>query len=153
MDAVGVWPQVVVGVAYDKGGTGVSARQTACATAFKQCVLHPVRLTLLNRSGTLSAPPAEAQTSILIVRGHISPRLLNLSVVSKTPDILMRFGKRVRGLRKKAGFSQEQFAQRCELDRTYVGGIERGERNVSLRNIEVLARALSVSVSELTKGF
>ena len=72
--------------------------------------------------------------------------------MSKTPDILVRFGQRVRELRKKAGFSQEQFAQRCELDRTYVGGIERGERNVSLRNIEVLARALSVSVSELTKG-
>jgi transcriptional regulator with XRE-family HTH domain len=72
--------------------------------------------------------------------------------VSKTPDILVRFGQRLRELRKKAGFSQEQFAQRCELDRTYVGGIERGERNVSLRNIEVLARALSVSVSELTKG-
>jgi transcriptional regulator with XRE-family HTH domain len=72
--------------------------------------------------------------------------------VSKTPNILVRFGQRLRELRKKAGFSQEQFAQRCELDRTYVGGIERGERNVSLRNIEVLARALSVSVSELTKG-
>ena len=72
--------------------------------------------------------------------------------MSKAPDILVRFGQRVRELRKKAGFSQEQFAQRCELDRTYVGGIERGERNVSLRNIEVLARALSVSVSELTKG-
>ncbi|MBU0717310.1 MAG: helix-turn-helix domain-containing protein [Planctomycetes bacterium] len=72
--------------------------------------------------------------------------------MSKTPDILVRFGQRLRELRKKAGFSQEQFAQRCELDRTYVGGIERGERNVSLRNIEVLARALSVSVSELTKG-
>jgi len=72
--------------------------------------------------------------------------------LSKTPDILVRFGQRLRELRKKAGFSQEQFAQRCELDRTYVGGIERGERNVSLRNIEVLARALSVSVSELTKG-
>jgi len=72
--------------------------------------------------------------------------------VSKTPDILVRFGQRLRELRKKAGFSQEQFAQRCELDRTYVGGIERGERNVSLRNIEVLARTLSVSVSELTKG-
>ena len=72
--------------------------------------------------------------------------------MSKTPDILVRFGQRLRELRKKAGFSQEQFAQRCELDRTYVGGIERGERNVSLRNIEVLARALSVSMSELTKG-
>lgn len=72
--------------------------------------------------------------------------------MSKTPDILVRFGQRLRELRKKAGFSQEQFAQRCELDRTYVGGIERGERNLSLRNIEVLARALDVTISELMKG-
>jgi len=72
--------------------------------------------------------------------------------VSKTPDILVRFGQRLRELRKKAGFSQEQFAQQCELDRTYVGGIERGERNLSLRNIEVLARALDVTISELMKG-
>lgn len=67
-------------------------------------------------------------------------------------DILVRFGERVRELRKKAGLSQEQFAERCELDRTYIGGIERGERNVSLRNIAVLARALGVAISDLTKG-
>ena len=72
--------------------------------------------------------------------------------MSKTPDVLVRFGQRLRELRKKAGFSQEQFAQRCELDRTYVGGIERGERNLSLRNIEVLARALDVTISDLMKG-
>lgn len=67
-------------------------------------------------------------------------------------DILVRFGERVRELRKKAGLSQEQFAERCELDRTYIGGIERGERNVSLQNIAVLARALGVAISDLTKG-
>lgn len=67
-------------------------------------------------------------------------------------DILVRFGERVRELRKKAGLSQEQLADRCELDRTYVGGIERGERNVSLRNIAIIARALGVTISDLTKG-
>ena len=70
----------------------------------------------------------------------------------KDPDILVRFGERVRELRKKAGLSQEQFAERCELDRTYVGGIERGERNVSLRNIAIIARALGVTIAEVMKG-
>lgn len=45
--------------------------------------------------------------------------------------------------------SQEAFADMCELDRTYIGGIERGERNVSLVNIEKIAKTLRVSISEL----
>jgi transcriptional regulator with XRE-family HTH domain len=67
-------------------------------------------------------------------------------------DVLARFGRRVRELRAAAGFSQEGFAAHCGLDRTYIGGIERGERNVSLRNIEVIAKALEMSVSKLTEG-
>lgn len=67
-------------------------------------------------------------------------------------DILRHFGQRVRKLRKSQGYSQESFAEECGLDRTYIGGIERGERNVALRNIQVIAEALGVSVSELTKG-
>ena len=54
--------------------------------------------------------------------------------------------------RKARGLTQESLADLCGLDRTYIGGIERGERNVSLRNIEVIARALKVSISELTEG-
>lgn len=67
-------------------------------------------------------------------------------------DILKRFGKRVRELRKSQGHSQESFAAECGLDRTYLGGIERGERNVALRNITVIAKALKFSISDLTKG-
>ena len=67
-------------------------------------------------------------------------------------DILERFGERVRQLRKKQGYSQETFAHECGLDRTYIGGIERGERNVALRNIDRLARTLGVSAAELMKG-
>ncbi len=48
--------------------------------------------------------------------------------------------------------SQEQFADLCGLDRTYIGGIERGERNVSLANIEKIAKALRVSLSEPCRG-
>lgn len=67
-------------------------------------------------------------------------------------DIRVRFGKALRHRRNKLGVSQEAFADMCELDRTYIGGIERGERNVALVNIEKLAKTLRISVSELFKG-
>jgi transcriptional regulator with XRE-family HTH domain len=67
-------------------------------------------------------------------------------------DILKAFGQRVRALRKRAGYSQEAFADRCGLDRTYMGGIERGERNVALRNIHRIAQALEISLAELMEG-
>jgi transcriptional regulator with XRE-family HTH domain len=59
------------------------------------------------------------------------------------------FGQRVRELRTKKGLSQEALAMACDLDRTYIGGIERGERNVSLVNIEKIAAALGVSIRVL----
>jgi transcriptional regulator with XRE-family HTH domain len=64
-------------------------------------------------------------------------------------DILKRFGRRVRTLRIAAELSQEDFAARCGLDRSYFGGIERGERNVALRNIYAIAQTLGVSLTEL----
>ena len=67
-------------------------------------------------------------------------------------DILEGFGKRVRERRLKMGLSQEKFAGKCKLDRTYISGIERGKRNLSLRNIKILADALHTTISELTKG-
>ncbi len=70
----------------------------------------------------------------------------------QTGDILKRFGERVRKLRKERGFSQEGFAAECGLDRTYMGGIERGERNVALRNIERIAHTLGMPISKLTAG-
>ena len=69
--------------------------------------------------------------------------------MGKPREIQLIFGQRVRELRKKAGFSQEGFAHECELDRTYIGGIERGERNVSLINIEKISNALGIAISEL----
>jgi len=70
-------------------------------------------------------------------------------IMSKMKDILERFGVRVRELRIEQGYSQEDFAAKCGLDRTYISGIERGKRNVSLRNIDVIAKALGVTVSVL----
>lgn len=78
--------------------------------------------------------------------------LLNLCSMGKAVDILERFGQRVRELRRAEGMSQEAFAAKCGLDRTYVGGIERGERNVALRNIDLIAKTLKVNLSELMQG-
>ncbi|SFJ15144.1 helix-turn-helix domain-containing protein [Planctomicrobium piriforme] len=69
--------------------------------------------------------------------------------MGKRADILLRFGERVRALRKEQGYSQEGFASACGLDRTYMGGIERGERNLALRNIELIADTLGISLAEL----
>ncbi len=64
-------------------------------------------------------------------------------------DIRVRFGKALRQRPHKMGVSQEAFADLCGLDRTYIGGIERGERNVALVNLERIAKALDLSLSEL----
>ena len=68
---------------------------------------------------------------------------------SMDDDVRGVFGNRVRLLRKRKELSQEQLALRCGLDRTYIGGVERGERNISIRNIEKIARALDISLKYL----
>ena len=67
----------------------------------------------------------------------------------ESDDLLLKFGHRVRDLRKQQGFSQESFAAKCGLDRTYLGGIERGERNLALRNIGAIAKGLGISIADL----
>jgi transcriptional regulator with XRE-family HTH domain len=64
-------------------------------------------------------------------------------------DPKLQFGKRLRSLRGKLNLSQEGLAHLAGLDRSYIGGVERGERNISLENICLLARALRVRPSEL----
>ena len=64
-------------------------------------------------------------------------------------DVLIRFGERVRDLRKNLGLSQEQLSFKDDLHRTYIGMIERAEKNVTLVNIEKLAKALEVDIFEL----
>lgn len=59
------------------------------------------------------------------------------------------FGKRVAELRKNAGLSQEQFAFKCDVDRTYIGIIERGEKSPTLNTIVKIANALGINKSEL----
>ena len=67
-------------------------------------------------------------------------------------DPRKKFGDRVRTLRKQAGLSQEELAAACGLHRTYVGAVERGERNISLLNIVQFAHALRVKPADLLEG-
>lgn len=69
-----------------------------------------------------------------------------------TQQNLKHFGEMVRQIRKMRQLSQEDFAEKCGLHRTYIGGVERGERNVSLLNIIKMAQALDVDVADLVKG-
>lgn len=64
-------------------------------------------------------------------------------------QIQKHFGERVRELRKQKELSQEALALACNLDRTYIGGVERGERNISLINIYKISEALGVNGKEL----
>lgn len=75
----------------------------------------------------------------------------NFFGVAANPS-LEKFGDRIRKLRKARGLSQEELAELAGLHRNYIGGIERGERNIALLNIMRLAKALKISPSELLDG-
>lgn len=66
-----------------------------------------------------------------------------------TGDLKTVLAQNVRSLRTAAGISQDELAHRCGLHRTYVGGVERGERNISLNSLQKLAVALEIEPSEL----
>lgn len=84
-------------------------------------------------------------------RGH-KYQVGGMSQKDKKTDICLRFGEQLRRLRKSKGYSQEGFAHLCELDRTYISGLERGKRNITLKNMEILADTLKLSISELMDG-
>ncbi|MGH8628325.1 MAG: helix-turn-helix domain-containing protein [Gammaproteobacteria bacterium] len=73
-------------------------------------------------------------------------------MVHDHPQTLAAFGRRVRATRESTGLSQEQLADKSGLHRTYVGSVERGERNIALLNIIRLARALEVDPGDLLSG-
>lgn len=64
-------------------------------------------------------------------------------------EILIRFGERVRQLRKEKGYSQEELSDRADLHRTYIGMIERAEKNLTLTNIEKIAKALGIDIHDI----
>jgi transcriptional regulator with XRE-family HTH domain len=70
----------------------------------------------------------------------------------KKRELLLKFGKKVREERKKLGLSQEALAEKAGVHRTYIGMIERGEKNITLANIQKVSKALKVKISKLTEG-
>ena len=69
--------------------------------------------------------------------------------MDQSPEVLQKFGTRVRHLRKEKEYSQEELAHRAGLHRTYIGMIERAEKNITLINIERIANALEVQINDL----
>ena len=70
---------------------------------------------------------------------------------TKNPECV-RFGHHLREIRKQKGYSQESFADHAEVHRTYLGGLERGERNPTLTVLVKLAVALNVPLAKLMQG-
>ena len=64
-------------------------------------------------------------------------------------DILIKFGTKVRKEREKRDYSQEDFAELVGVHRTYIGMIERAEKNITLKNIEKIAKALNITISKI----
>jgi transcriptional regulator with XRE-family HTH domain len=64
-------------------------------------------------------------------------------------EILIKFGKKVREERMRLGLSQEELASRAGVHRTYIGMIERAEKNITLENIEKIAKALKISIADI----
>ncbi len=69
--------------------------------------------------------------------------------MDKKIELLEKFGEKVREERLKRGLSQEEFATRAGVHRTYIGMIERGEKNITLLNIKKVAKALDLSIDKL----
>jgi transcriptional regulator with XRE-family HTH domain len=67
-------------------------------------------------------------------------------------EVHKKLGKRVAELRRKTGFSQEAFAHECGFNRSYMGAVERGEKNITLAMTNKIAKALNITLSELFKG-
>jgi transcriptional regulator with XRE-family HTH domain len=67
----------------------------------------------------------------------------------KRDKVLKKLGRNIRAARKKQGLSQEALALAADLDRSYIGGVERGERNIAVVNLKRIADALQLPVSEL----
>ncbi len=66
--------------------------------------------------------------------------------------ILVKFGKKVREVRVKRGLSQEALADHANVHRTYIGMVERAEKNITLLNIQKLSKALKIDIKELFDG-
>ncbi|MNE72470.1 anaerobic benzoate catabolism transcriptional regulator [compost metagenome] len=93
---------------------------------------------------------------LIIVCSIVSFGILDLCILElamkSNSQILIKFGEQVRDLRKRKGISQEELAYKSELHRTYIGMIERAEKNITLLNIEKIAKALEIDIKQLFDG-
>ena len=87
----------------------------------------------------------------IICRLKLALCRLQLAMISKY-DILNIFGENVRKYRRLLNISQEELADKADLHRTYIGMIERAEKNITLVNIEKIANALEVKIEDLLKN-
>lgn len=76
-----------------------------------------------------------------------------LKLLSMKKEILIKFGNKVRKERNKLGLSQEELADKAGVHRTYIGMVERAEKNITLENIEKLAKALNLKLSNFFSDF
>ena len=93
---------------------------------------------------------------VLIVRGHmisenVKSHPMNKKRSPKRDVYLKKVGRNIREARKAKGMSQESLALSSGLDRSYVGGVERGERNIAIINLKKISDGLQVSLSHLVK--
>lgn len=87
-----------------------------------------------------------------IVRGRIVLKTGIIILMSSKPSPLKVLGERIREMRKVKNLTQEDLAYESEIDRSYIGGVERGERNLSFDKLCQIAQALGCDVGSLTKG-
>src|SRR2546423_14425515 len=101
--------------------------------------------------GSFSSPDCLAQQKMTKVSHSLVRRKAKLTVMKNFmgTDIKSRFGTAIRTRRKRLGISQQELAGRAGLHRTYIADIERGARNLSLANIEKLAKGLGTTIPEL----
>ena len=122
-------------------GSGIKSRGTKSRG---RIVIHDVRIVKMalrvGRKLHLDEKTREA-----VLNASIAQRASPLDA----EQIQRRFGERLREIRKKKGISQESLALLCDLDRAYIGGVERGERNISLINIYKIARGLGIPAKDL----
>lgn len=86
----------------------------------------------------------------IIVRGLIARKCGILSKMKM--DVLRELGNRIRERRKALGWTQEELAAKADIDRSYIGGVERGERNISFTMLCEICAALGCDVAAMTKG-
>lgn len=72
-----------------------------------------------------------------------------MNYIPQKPELLLKFGETVRDFRKVKGLSQEELADKAGLHRTYIGMIERAEKNITLTSIQKIAKAFDVSIKDL----